>query len=261
VLLGKDLADKPYTEDDFGFLRALTTQAAVRIRNITLSVDLMNAKEVEAFHRMSSFIMHDLKNLTNSLSLVSQNAKENIDNPEFQRDAIRSIDSTVERMKGLINKLSDLPGDLDLKRTSIDIKTVVNNAIDKLSLKSARNVTIVDEVDASHRVDVDPEAMDMVFLNLLKNAHEAVGAEGSITIRTVSNDSWIDVTITDNGVGMSSEYLLSSLFKPFKTTKKSGFGIGLFQCKAIIDAHGGKIEVQSTEGEGTTFKLTLPTSG
>ena len=62
---------------------------------------------------MSSFIMHDLKNLTNSLSLVSQNARENIDNPEFQKDAISSIDSTVERMKGLIGRLSNLPVELD----------------------------------------------------------------------------------------------------------------------------------------------------
>ena len=260
LLIGSDLTGEPYTEDDFGLLKALTTQAAVRIKNITLSENLMNAKEIEAFHRMSSFIMHDLKNLTNSLSLVSQNARENIDNPEFQKDAIRSIDITVERMKGLIGKLSDLPGDLDLKKNTVNIKTVVGNAIEKLPSNSTKSVAVISEIDASYRVDVDPEAMDMVFLNLLKNAHEAVGAEGRITIRAVPNDGNIDVTITDNGVGMDHEYMQSSLFRPFKTTKKGGFGIGLFQCKTIIDAHGGKIEVKSAEGGGTTFKVTLPAS-
>ena len=258
VLLDKDLSGEPYTEDDFGFLKALTTQAAVRIRNITLSEDLMNAREVEAFHRMSSFVMHDLKNLTNALSLVSQNAQENIDNPEFQKDAIRSIDSTVERMKGLIGRLSELPGGLDLHKSPVQVKSIVKSALEKLPLSGAKNVTVVNEVDASHRIDVDPEAMDMVFLNLLKNAYEAVGGEGIITIRAVPNDGKLEVTITDNGVGMAQEYMQSSLFKPFKTTKKGGFGIGLFQCKAIIDAHGGRVEVQSTEGDGTTFKLTLP---
>ena len=258
VLLGKDLSGEPYTEDDFGFLKALTTQAAVRIRNITLSEDILNAKEVEAFHRMSSFIMHDLKNLTNSLSLVSQNARENIDNPEFQKDAIRSIDSTVERMKGLIGKLSELPGGLDLHKGPVQIKSIVNSALRKLPLKGAKKVTVVNDVDASHSVDVDPETMDMVILNLLKNAFEAVGADGIITVCSALNNGNVDVTITDNGVGIPREYMQSSLFKPFKTTKKGGFGIGLFQCKAIIDAHGGKIEVQSTEGDGTTFKLTLP---
>ena len=76
----------------------------------------MAAKEIEAFHRMSSFIMHDLKNLTNSLSLVSQNAKHHISNPEFQQDAIKTIDNTVLRMKGLIERLSAVPTEPELKK-------------------------------------------------------------------------------------------------------------------------------------------------
>ena len=68
----------------------------MQIKNLRLANDLMLAREVEAFGRMSSFIMHDLKNLTNSLSLVSQNAKHNINNPEFQQDAIKTIDATVK---------------------------------------------------------------------------------------------------------------------------------------------------------------------
>ncbi len=260
VFVGPDLSGEPYTEDDFGFLKALTTQAAVRIRNIMLSVDLMNAKEVEAFHQMSSFIMHDLKNLTNSLSLVSQNAKNNIDNPEFQKDAIKSIDSNVERMKGLIGRLSNLPMEPDIKRSAVALSDAVKSVLRRLPAREAGNVVVLNEIEPAYRVNVDPEAMDMVFFNLLKNAHEAVGEEGRITIRAIANNANIEVTITDNGVGMPREYVRSALFKPFKTTKKDGFGIGLFQCKTIIDAHGGKLEVQSAEGEGTTFKLTLPTS-
>jgi putative PEP-CTERM system histidine kinase len=258
VLLGRDLSGENYSEDDFGFLKALTTQAAVRIRNIMLSDDLLHAREVEAFHRMSSFIMHDLKNLTNSLSLVSQNARDNMDNPEFQKDAIRSIDSTVARMRGLIGKLSEVPGGLDLHKGPVQVKSVVNSALKKLPLNGTKNVAVVNEVDASHCVNVDPDAMDMVFLNLLKNAFDAIGAEGRITVRSVLNNGNIDLTISDNGAGMSKEYVRSSLFRPFKTTKAGGFGIGLFQSKTIVDAHGGKIEVQSTEGRGTTFKVTLP---
>jgi signal transduction histidine kinase len=57
---------------------------------------------------------------------------------------------------------------------------------------------------------------------------------------------------------MSDDFMRNSLFHPFKTTKKTGFGIGLYQCKTIIDAHGGRIDVESAEGEGTTFTITLP---
>ncbi len=102
--------------------------------------------------------------------------------------------------------------------------------------------------------------MDMVVLNLLKNAFEATGAGGRITVRSESTNGNVDLIISDNGVGMSPEYVRSSLFKPFKTTKAGGFGIELFQCKTIVDAHGGKIEAQSAEGRGTTFKVTLPSA-
>ena len=106
VLQGEDLSGEPYGVDDFQLLKALTTQAAVQIKNIRLAQDLIASKEVDAFSKMSSFIMHDLKNLTNSLSLLSQNARQNMDNPEFQKDAMDTIDRTITRMKGLIERLS-----------------------------------------------------------------------------------------------------------------------------------------------------------
>src|SRR3989304_4014324 len=99
MLQGRDLSGESYRQDDFEFLKAVTTQAAVQIKNIWLTQELVTANEVDAFTKMSTFILHDLKNLTNSLSLISQNAKHNIDNPEFQKDAIRTIDSTVPRIK------------------------------------------------------------------------------------------------------------------------------------------------------------------
>lgn len=124
---------------------------------------------------MSSFIMHDLKNLTNSLSLVSQNARDNIDNPEFQKDAIRTLDSTVTRMKGLMDKLSALPRELELRKKHVVLKSLVHKAIQKIPVAEGLNLTILNEVGPAESVNVDPDAMDMVVLNLLKNAFEATG--------------------------------------------------------------------------------------
>ena len=67
------------------------------------------------------------------------------------------------------------------------------------------------------------------------------------------SDGKVCIAVSDNGAGMSKEFMERELFKPFKTTKKSGFGIGLFQCKAIVEAHGGSIEVESEVGKGTVF--------
>src|SRR4030067_2615793 len=98
----------------------MSTQAAVQIRNITMEQELIDAREVDSFSRISTFIMHDLKNLTNSLSLISQNAEQNMDNPEFRKDTIRTIDGTVSRMKKLIERLSSVPRGVERKRVGAD---------------------------------------------------------------------------------------------------------------------------------------------
>ncbi len=258
LLISKDATGKQYGTDDFEILRAMTTQAAVQMITIRLSENLMQIKEVEVFSRMSSFIMHDLKNLTNSLSLISQNAKHNIENPEFQKDAIRSIDGIVRRMKGLIEKLSDIPKGLEINRQPVDIKYVVGKAIKKIPCDSDKDVIITEEIAPVGPVYIDPEAMEMVLHNLISNAYEAIEQDGTINISAVADKQKVRISVKDNGKGMTRQFVKNELFKPFSTTKKKGFGIGLFQCKAVVEAHGGKIDIVTAEGDGTTFTLTLP---
>ncbi|MGA7876270.1 MAG: ATP-binding protein, partial [Desulfoferrobacter sp.] len=95
---------------------------------------------------------------------------------------------------------------------------------------------------------------------LILNAKEAVGPQGTVKIETYHNEKTIIVSVRDNGCGISQDFLEKSLFQPFKTTKKKGLGIGLFQSKMIIEAHKGRIEVESKEGVGTTFRVVLPLS-
>ena len=259
ILLGEDITGESYGHDDFQLLKAISTQAAVQIKNIRLINELMSIKEIEAFGRMSSFIMHDLKNLTNSLSLVSQNAKHNINNPEFQQDAIKTIDATVKRMQMLINRLSAVPKGLEIKKRSTDIKGLIGNAIKKIALSGANNVSIVEEIDNLPQISVDPHAIEMVFLNILKNAYEAIDRDGKIIVHAALVDNGnVCVTISDNGGGMSKGFIEKELFKPFKTAKNGGLGMGLFQCKTVVEAHGGSIEVESEVGKGTVFRVKLP---
>lgn len=261
MLLGKDISGEPYRQDDFELLSAVTTQAALQINNIRLAQELMAAKEIEAFHRMSSFIMHDLKNLTNSLSLVSQNAKHHISNPEFQQDAIKTIDSTVLRMKGLIERLSYVPREPELRKEVINIKAFIDKSASGAGVLRHTNIAFSNAIDENMLFCVDPDVMEMVFLNLLKNGMEAIQGRGEIRVDCSVSDKWIDLSISDSGLGMSQEFIENSLFRPFKSTKKGGFGIGLYQCKAVIEGHGGKIRVESVESKGTTFIVRLPLHG
>ena len=258
ILLGEDISGEPYRQDDFQLLTAVASQTAVQVKNIRLAQELMTAKEVEAFHRMSSFIMHDLKNLTNSLSLVSQNAKHHISNPEFQQDAVKTIDSTVARMKGLISKLSSLPKEPELKKENLSVKEVIEKASERAGISLKENISFNNSVNEGLLFNVDHDAMEMVFLNILKNACEEMKDKGKIEVEAASGNEAIEIRISDSGTGMSKEFIQGSLFHPFKTTKEGGFGIGLYQCKTIIEAHGGSIEVESEKGKRTTFSIRLP---
>ena len=108
----------------------------------------------------------------------------------------------------------------------------------------------------------DGEQLRSVVTNLLLNARDAVGERGRIEVKISALDGWAALSVSDDGCGMTRSFLRDSLFRPFKTTKKKGLGIGMFQSKLIIEAHHGSIRVKSDVGKGTTFQVLLPvTSG
>jgi signal transduction histidine kinase len=117
------------------------------------------------------------------------------------------------------------------------------------------------ELQPVPRVVVDPEQIQKVVTNLFLNAAEALTGEGQIRIETSAQNGWAQLAISDNGCGMTPEFIRRDLFQPFRTTKKKGIGIGMFHTKAIVDAHRGRIDVESEVGKGTTFRVFLPVAG
>ncbi len=108
---------------------------------------------------------------------------------------------------------------------------------------------------------MDPEGIRTVVTNLVMNAIEATQGNEAICVSTGAHDDWVILTVRDEGAGMSEEFIARSLFQPFQTTKKQGLGIGLFHCRNIVDAHHGRMEVESRVGEGSTFRVILPLRG
>jgi signal transduction histidine kinase len=104
----------------------------------------------------------------------------------------------------------------------------------------------------------DPEALLRVIQNLVTNTIEAVEGDGVVTVKTYTEPGWVVVSVADTGCGIPEEFVQKSLFAPFRSTKKGGWGIGLYQTKTVIEAHGGRIDVATKEGQGTTFWVRLP---
>jgi putative PEP-CTERM system histidine kinase len=255
MLIGPERAGAPYTAEDFEFLETVGRQVAGAILTAQLSETLAQSREFEAFHRLTSFVVHDLKNSISALSMLSQNALANFDDPEFQRDAIRTLSGSVDRMKTLLARLS-APQSAALRWQPVDVVAFVRDA---LRPWQGRGINVIAELAAVRPVNADPDALLRVFQNLMANAVEALaGRDGVVTVRTCQDGEWAAITVTDTGCGMSEDFVRTSLFVPFRSTKKVGWGIGLFHAKGIVEAHHGTLEVSSKESMGTTFTVRLP---
>ena len=259
LTLNNRLTGKPFSMEDVELLKTLADQAAGNLLNLKLYEHFQQTKEMEAYQTMSAFIMHDLKNLASSLSLTVQNLPIHFDNPEFRNDAFRAMKQGVSKINGMCSHISMLSQKIELKRVETDLNKLV---VDSLSnIYGITRGSLIQDLQPVPRLIIDPEQVQKVLINLLLNANEAVGNEGEIGLATEQRDGWVTLSVSDNGCGMSKEFMEQSLFRLFKTTKKNGMGIGLFQSKVIVEAHQGRIEVESEEGKGSVFRVFLPLAG
>jgi putative PEP-CTERM system histidine kinase len=255
AILADRVGGVPYTVEELDLLKCIGDQIAVGLLNLRLTEEITRGKELEAFQAMSAFFVHDLKNAASTLSLTLQNLPVHFDDPAFRSDALRGIGETANRINELISRLTALRH-LEVNLAEVDLNWVVDDALK--ALNGTANFKILKDLRLEPKLRLDRDQLGSVITNLLLNARDAVGPEGEVRIKTAQNGNWAIVSIADNGCGMSSAFLKSSLFRPFQTTKKKGLGIGMFQSKMIVEAHRGKIQVESQPGAGTTFRIMLP---
>ncbi len=259
LIIGDRVNGIPFSVEDFELFKSLGSQAASGLLNLQLTRQLLQAREMEAFQTMSAFFVHDLKNTASTMSLMLRNLPTHFEDPAFRDDALRAIGKSVERINDLIGRMTLLRQRLELQPVESDLNEVVTEALD--SLKGVTDGGLVRSLKPLPKLLIDPAQMQKVVVNLLLNARDATGKTGEIRVETGLDDRWATFSVTDNGCGMTQEFVARSLFRPFQTTKKKGVGIGLFHTRMIVDAHRGRIEVKSEEGKGTTFRVLLPLKG
>ena len=255
ITLADRVNGRPLGTEDLDLLTCIANQVASAFRNLEMSRTLIQNKEMQAFQAMSAFFVHDLRNSASTLSLMLQNLGKHFGNPDFREDCLRSLSKSVAHVNDLIQRLTLLRHELDLKKGETDLNGLVSSSLMDFA---PNGLTIVKELNLAARIPADPDQLRKVITNLLLNAHDATGGNGEIHIRTSQQDKWAVLSVSDSGCGMSPEFLKESLFRPFQTTKKNGMGIGMFHSKTIVEAHRGHIEVESQPGHGTTFRVLLP---
>jgi putative PEP-CTERM system histidine kinase len=256
MTLHKRVGDSRLTIEDFDLLKTMADQLASSMLNLMLSERLRESKQMEAFQKLSAFFIHDLKNLASTLSLTVQTLPKHFDNPEYRDDAVKFLSQSVDKIRLMCNRLTSLSRKVELNLKSFDLNDLIDRTLAGLDIMVAEK--IIKKLEPVPEIDLDSDQIQKVILNIVLNAHEATDNNGEIIVSTSHKNGWVLFTVQDNGQGISREFMDNFLFHPFKTTKCNGMGIGMYQSKTIVDAHNGKIEVESELEKGSTFTVFLP---
>jgi len=227
--------------------------------------DLIQAEKLTSLGQMAASIAHEVNNPLAGILVYTQLLTKKIAGDtiakEVALDYLSKMSSELTRSTRLIRNLLDFARQSPPTLRLVDINDVINRALD-LAAHSAelQNIQVIKELDPSlPNLMADFDQFQQVCTNLILNAIQAIPERGRLTLRTSASDDWLKVEVEDTGYGISQENM-RKLFTPFFTTKKKGKGVGLGLAVAygIIQRHQGRIEVQSKEGEGTTFTIYLP---
>ncbi|NDU90340.1 MAG: PEP-CTERM system histidine kinase PrsK [Ferrovum sp.] len=255
ILLAQPLSKIEFNWEVSDLLKAAGHQLANSLAQQRASEALLVARQFESFHRMSAFIVHDLKNLIAQLSLLLENAEKHKNNPEFQEDVLFTIDHSVTKMNQLLLRLRGASTAQEHRR--VDLHQLVRAALlSKSKFKPTPSLT----VQKNAWISADPDRLERVIGHIIQNACEATPHDGHVEILLDSSPTEATLEIQDSGKGMEEDFIKERLFRPFDSTKNSGMGIGAYECRTYLEELGGRVLVSSTVGKGTRFHLSFPLS-
>lgn len=252
--------------EDEELLLLVARQCASHLAERQAVRELEENRQFSRFNRQFAFVAHDVKNIVSQLSLMLKNFEKHADNPEFQKDMRETVAHSVERMRNLIGRLNsvrqqeDESGD---RRATVELRDLLTREVQGARREDGPKVQLslaAGAEAAAARVPQDRFAS--VVAHLLQNACEASGPasgpEGTVTVYLEETQRDILIEIADDGPGMSLDFIRDSLFAPFRSTKRDGFGVGVYQCREFAREHGGDLDVVSSPGSGTVMRLRLP---
>lgn len=254
VLLARPLADRRVDWEDHDLLSIAGRQVASHLAEAQGQEALAEARRFHEFNRRFAFIVHDVKNLASQLGLVARNAERHADNPAFREDMVATLRESVARLDGLLQRLSpQTAARADAPRAAAPM-TVLRHVAEQRRAQHPVRLSGREEVHALF----DPARLETAIGHLVQNAIEASPGGEPVWLSVDRRGLEVEIAILDRGRGMSADFIRRGLFVPFDTTKPGGFGIGAFEARSLVSAIGGRLEVESREGQGSRFAILLP---
>lgn len=255
VVLDQPLTPVQIDWEVHDLLKTAARQAASFLAQAQATEALLETRKFDAFNRMSAFVVHDLKNIVTQLSLMAKNAKRHGHDPEFQADMLMTLDNSLDRMRQLMAQLREGATPVG-QSVGVDLGSVAQE-LSRQALARGRRVELQLAPDLYARGQ--PERLQRIIGHLVHNALDATEpGQGRVWIETRRHGSQALLTVGDQGIGMSPDFIRERLFKPFQSTKSAGMGIGSYECQQYVQELGGRIEVASQPGQGTRMTLVLP---
>jgi putative PEP-CTERM system histidine kinase len=264
VQLQSPLAPIPIDWETRDLLKAAGQQAAGLLRMEQVLESLVQARQFESFNRMSAFVVHDLKNLVAQLGLMLRNADRHRDNPEFQADMLDTVANAQQRMQSMLLQLragtqpieAAHPIDLDACLKRVVTERSWPEPGPQLDLRTHEDRRT--DPSAGPKILGHPERLERVVGHLIQNGIDASPSTASVRIIRRMDLNQVVIEVMDQGCGMTEQFIEQELFRPFRSTKAHGMGIGAFESREYIREIGGDLSVRSLPDRGTSFEIRLP---
>lgn len=259
LVIARDVTERNYLQKKLEeYSQQLENLVEERTRQLKEAQErLLKSERLAAIGQVAAMVGHDLRNPLASISGATYYLKRKLYQKldENARKMLEIIERDIQYSNKIINDLVEYSREIKLELTETTPKAIVKNGLALVEIP--RNVKVLDLTQDKPKIKADVDKMQRVFANIIKNAVDAMPDGGKLTILSRKSNGNVQFMFVDTGVGMAKE-VLEKIWAPFFTTKAKGMGLGLPVCKRLIEAHGGKISVESIVGKGTTFKVTLP---
>lgn len=259
AILAKPRVERSLDWEDEALVRLVAMQVTAYLVQEETSQSLADARQLEDFNKRFAFIVHDVKNTIGQLSLMVRNVSQFGDRKEFRDDMVITLGNAVDRLSSLLTSLTVVgsqPAGAGSQRQAVDLNEFLASFCDeKRNLGYPLNFQ---KLSVNATTLTDSVALRRVLEHVLSNALEASPPGNPVDIALKQKEKAFLIVVTDRGVGMTQQFINEELFRPLKTTKRGGSGLGAFQIRELMRTLSGDVSVESHVGEGTEVTLSLP---
>lgn len=254
VVLHRPAVSRALDWEDLDVLRIAGQQAASYLAESQSQQALSEARRFDEFNRRFAFIMHDIKNLASQIGLLARNAERHADKADFRADMVETLKISAGRLSDLLVRLSPR----ERGPAAEAVRTLVEPVLNEIAVEMRPRRALFVGCQAGLSAWADAVAIRQIVQHLVANAIDASAPETPVQVVAVAEQGRVRIDVIDQGCGMTRDFIRDELFKPFVSTKESGFGLGAFEALRVAQAMGGAIEVASEPGKGSSFTLWLP---